>query len=80
MSNAFALGSAIYEGDHISIKMQLGGGSIYFYFSLFCDKNITNRWILKIKVSVWLYWSVLFYAGIKNNITSNVFALGTEIS
>ena len=65
MSNAFALDSEIYYGNHIRIEIQLGGGSLYFYFSLFCDKIITNRWILKVKVSMWLYWSVLFYAGIK---------------
>ena len=48
MSNAFALGSEISEGDHKSIEMHLCEGSIYFYFYLFCDKIITNR----IKVSI----------------------------
>ena len=52
MRYAFSLGSEIYERDHVSIEMQLGGVSIYFYFSLFCDKIITNGWILKIKVSI----------------------------
>ena len=40
---------------------------------------ITNGGILEFMMSIQPYQCILFDGGIRNNITNNLFALGTEI-
>ena len=64
-SNVFALGT--------KISYQNGANNITPYLIKAAGG------ILEFKVSIRFYWNILFDAGVKNNVTSNVF-LGTEIS
>ena len=57
------------------MEMQMGG-NIFLLLSIVIRLSSVDGFV----VSVPPYQSVLFDADIKNDITSNVFALGTDIS